>query len=84
MLRLSVIGQSAEEPIIAGLIRRFNVDISILYGNIDHIKDTPYGTLLVSLSGDDNNIQEALRHLQERDLGIEVIGYVARRHQAAH
>ena len=84
LLRLSFIGQSAEEPIIAGLIRRFNVDISILYGNIDHIKDTPYGTLLVSLSGDDNNIQEALRHLQERDLGIEVIGYVARRHQAAH
>ncbi len=80
LLRLSFIGQAADEPIIAGLIRRFNVDISILYGNIDHIKDTPYGTLLVSLTGDDNNIQEALRHLQERDLGIEVIGYVARRH----
>ena len=76
-------GHSTEEPIIAGLIRRFDIDISILYGNVDHIKTTPYGTLLLELSGDVEKIQEALSYLQEKQLGIEVIGYVARHDNVA-
>lgn len=82
ILRLSFIGRTAEEPIIAGMIRRFNVDTSILYGNIDHIKHTPFGTLIVELSGDQAGIQNALKYLRARDLGIEVIGYVARNARA--
>ena len=82
MLRLSFIGSSANEPVIAGLIRRFNVDVNILFGNIDHLKNTPFGTLLVEVSGDDAAIQSALRYLQEIELGIEVIGYVARNARA--
>ena len=78
LLRLSFLGNSAEEPVIASLIRRFNVDVNILYGNIDHIDSTPYGTLVIELSGEQTNIQEALQFLQAKDLGIEVIGYVAR------
>ena len=76
-------GHSTEEPIIAGLIRRFDIDISILYGNVDHIKTTPYGMLLLELSGDVEKIQEALSYLQEKQLGIEVIGYVARHDNVA-
>lgn len=83
VLRLSFFGHSAEEPVISSMIRRFNVDASILYGNIDHIQSTPYGTLIVELSGTQNNIQNALNYLQTRDLGIEVIGYVARNARAA-
>jgi len=83
VLRLSFIGHAAGEPIIAGMIRRFNVDTSILYGNIDHIQSTPFGTLLVELSGEQQNIESALNYLRAKDLGIEVIGYVARNARAA-
>ena len=83
MLRLSFIGASANEPIIAGLVRRFNVEVNILFGNIDHLKNIPFGTLLVELSGDDAAIQAALNYLNAKELGIEVIGYVARNARAA-
>jgi D-methionine transport system ATP-binding protein len=83
ILRLSFIGHSAEEPIIASMIRRFNVDASILYGNIDHIQRTPFGTLIIELSGEQADIQNALQYLKTRELGIEVIGYVARHARAA-
>lgn len=79
LLRLSFLGESADEPVIASVIRRFDVDISILYGNIDHIKDTPYGTLLVSLTGGEASVQDALAYLNTCDVKMEVIGYVARR-----
>ena len=83
MLRLSFIGESANEPIIAGLIRRFNIDVNILFGNIDHLKNTPFGTLTIELSGEDGAIQAALNYLNAKELGIEVIGYVARNARAA-
>ena len=73
---LTFIGDSADEPVIAALIRRFPIDVSILYGNIDHIKNTPYGRLLIGLSGAQDSIDEALTYLSQRDLRIEVIGYV--------
>jgi D-methionine transport system ATP-binding protein len=77
MMRLTFIGASANEPIIAGLIRRFDVDVNILFGNIDHLKSTPFGTLLVEITGKDASVQAALNYLHELELGIEVIGYVA-------
>jgi D-methionine transport system ATP-binding protein len=83
VVRLSFIGNSAEEPIISSMIRRFNIDASILYGNIDHIQSTPFGTLLLELSGDQAAQQNALAYLNTQELGIEVIGYVARFNRAA-
>ena len=67
---------------VADVYKR-QVDINIIYGNVDHIKNTPYGTLVVELAGADDAIQQALAYLRERNLGIEVIGYVARDAAAA-
>lgn len=78
LVRLSFVGPSATEPVIAGMIRRCNVDASILYGNIDHIQDTLYGTLTLELAGDEAAIAAALKYLAAHELGLEVIGYVAR------
>lgn len=78
ILRLSFLGHSAEEPVISSMIRRFDIDASILHGNIDHIQTIPFGTLIVELSGDSASLEQALSYLQTRELGIEVIGYVPR------
>lgn len=78
VVRVSFLGRTAEEPIIAALIRRCNVDVSILFGNIDHIQNTPFGTLIIEVSGDAASIQSSLQYLKARDLGVEVIGYVKR------
>jgi ABC-type methionine transport system ATPase subunit len=58
-------------------VKNFDVDVNILYGNIDSIKETPYGTLLIEVSGGRNSIKSALTYLHERKLKMEVIGYVA-------
>ena len=78
IVRVSFLGQAAKEPIIAALIRHYNVDVSILFGNIDHIQNTPFGTLIIEVTGEAAHIQSALQYLGERDLGVEVIGYVKR------
>ncbi len=83
VLRLSFLGGAAEEPVIARLIRKYNIDVNILFGNIDTIQDTPFGTLVVELAGEQAAVSGALKYLQAHELGIEVIGYVARNDRAA-
>ena len=77
LVRLTFVGSSAGEPVISSLIRRFDVEADILYGNIDAIKDIPYGRMLIGLSGTADAVENALSFLREKDLRIEVIGYVA-------
>lgn len=78
IVRVSFLGQAAKDPVIAALIRRYNVDISILFGNIDHIQNIPFGTLIIEVAGDSTQLQNALQYLSARELGVEVIGYVNR------
>ena len=77
LVRLTFVGSSAGEPVISTLIRKYDVEADILYGNIDSIKDTPYGRMLIGLSGTADAVENALSFLREKDLRIEVIGYVA-------
>lgn len=73
--KISFIGDSASEPIVSGMVKRFDVDVSILYGNIDQLKDVPFGTLVVEVSGAKAGVQSALDYLKNLNLKLEVIGY---------
>ena len=75
IVRISFIGDSASEPIVSGMVKRFAVDVSILYGNIDQLKDVPFGTLIIEVSGDQKGIKNALEYLHSQNLKTEVIGY---------
>lgn len=77
LLRISFLGDTAAEPIISGVVRRFDVDVNILYGTIDHIQGVPYGTLIVELTGNGTR-EAAMEYLKNLNLGLEVIGYVRR------
>ncbi|MBQ1868755.1 MAG: NIL domain-containing protein, partial [Selenomonas sp.] len=74
------LGESADDPVIAGLIRKFPIEVSILYGNLDHIKDTPYGRLLIGITGQQSDIDAAMEYLRQRDLRIEFIGYAEKKY----
>ncbi len=77
LVNITFIGDTADEPVISNLIKDFPIDVSILYGNIDHIKDTPFGRLLIGMTGDLSAIGDALAYLKSRNLRIEVIGYAS-------
>lgn len=80
MIRLSFIGDITDEPILAGVIRKHRVDISILFANVDAIKGVHYGSLTVEIIGDKEAMKAALEDLQEQKLRVEVLGYVNRAH----
>ena len=77
IVRLCFIGNSAGDPIVSGMVKKFDVDINIIYGNIDSLKDIPFGTLVIEISGSAAGIKNALHYLHEQQLKVEVIGYVS-------
>lgn len=77
IVRLSFLGNSAGDPVVSGMVKKFAVDINILYGNIDSLKDTPYGTLVIELSGTAEGLENSLKYLHEENLKVEVLGYVS-------
>lgn len=76
VLQISFFGSVAAQPIVSTIARQFDVDINILVAHIDHIRTTPYGTMILQLSGED--IEESLEYMLDQNLKLEVIGYVAR------
>lgn len=77
IMRLKFRGDVANEPIIANLIKEFNLDVSILYGSIDYIQNVSFGQLIIMLDGSENDMNNALGHLKSLPITSEVIGYVS-------
>ncbi len=77
LVRLSFIGDSAGEPIVSVLIKEYDTNVNILTANIENLQDTPFGTLLIEVEGDEAHLKKALDYLHERKVKDEVIGYVS-------
>jgi len=73
LIRASFIGASAGDPVISGLVKKYDIKANILYGNIDRVKDTPFGNLTLELIGDPDLMNQALDYLRENGLEIEVL-----------
>ncbi|NLK01200.1 MAG: methionine ABC transporter ATP-binding protein [Clostridia bacterium] len=73
LVRISFIGKTAGEPVVSTMIRRFDVEANILYGNIDRVMGTPFGSLTLELIGRSDSIDKAAEYLQSRGLKIEVL-----------
>ena len=72
-VRLSYVGETTDEPLIAGLFRDFNVTANILYGNIEVLQDTPVGSLLVILSGTPEQLKASISTLADHHVEIEIL-----------
>lgn len=76
LIKLKFTGDQVDEPLVAALVRKFNLDVSILFGGIDYIQDKSFGRLILVLNGDRNNARQAIEYIDQLSVGSEVLGYV--------
>lgn len=74
LVKLNYIGASTTEPLINDLYDKFGVKTNVLAGNIEFITGIPVGNLIVSLSGDRENLAKIGDYLEERNVDVEVLG----------
>ena len=84
LLRLIFLGESADDPVLATMIREIKgIEVTMLFGNLDHIHGVPFGRMIIGIQGSEERIELAMDFLEQRDLKMEVIGYVQRHHTAS-
>lgn len=73
IIKLTYIGDNTTDPIITNLIRNYQLDVTILHGNVSQTKEGPYGTLFIHVDGDQEKLNQAINYLQDEQLSLEVI-----------
>ena len=78
LVRLRFKGNVTNDPLVVHVARKFNIDVSVLYGNIDYIQNVPFGYLIVVIMGDMENQTKAYSYIKSQPIESEVLGYVPR------
>lgn len=76
VVQLSFTGNITLDPIVSNVGKKFGVDMSIFFGQVDYIQEVAFGRLIVTVVGDKAAVKSALEYLHELPIKSEVIGYV--------
>ncbi|MCF6806792.1 methionine ABC transporter ATP-binding protein [Thiotrichales bacterium 19S9-12] len=77
VLKLTFLGSSTQEPIIATLTQKFDVIANLLQANIDLVQNQAIGISICQLLGEPENITQALEYIHQHNIQTEVLGYAA-------
>jgi D-methionine transport system ATP-binding protein len=73
ILRFRYLERNVSEALVSQLSRKFELDINIIFGNIELIGDNPIGGLVAIVQGTSDSIDQAMQYLHEKNVGVEVI-----------
>lgn len=73
ILALSFTDNSAGQPIIARLIKEFDIDVNIISGKIEYIQEKPIGKLVVEVPVDCHRLSTIIQYLERNHVRVEVL-----------
>jgi D-methionine transport system ATP-binding protein len=73
LTHFSYVGDGAFNSLISIASRNFNININIIFGDLDIIQDKPAGGLINIIEGEALNIEEALAWFRTQGVRVEVL-----------
>lgn len=73
IIRLSYLQKNVSEPLISIVSSKFGVVLNIIFADIEIVQGAPVGGTVAIFSGENQNIQNALGWLKEKNVGIEIL-----------
>ena len=73
ILRFRYLERNVSEALVSKLSREFNLDINIIFGNIELIGHNPIGGLVSIVQGRSEDIDGAIKYLRDKNVGVEVV-----------
>lgn len=73
IIRLSYLQKNVSEPLISTVSSKFGVVLNIIFADIEIVQGAPVGGTVAIFSGENQNIQNALCWLKEKNVGIEIL-----------
>jgi D-methionine transport system ATP-binding protein len=76
LYRLGFVGSSVEEALLSQVARRFDLNFSILHGQVDEIQEQTFGSLAVLVKGGAAQVDPAIAFLREHGVTVEELDHV--------
>lgn len=73
ILKFTYLERNTSEALVSHISRNFNLDVNIIFGNIELIGEHPIGGLVSIVKGEAKNITDAISYLRGKNVGVEVI-----------
>ena len=73
IVRLSYIQRNVSEPLISTVSRKFDITLNIIFSDIAIVQNAPIGGTVAIISGEREQITQAMQYLSEKNVGVEVI-----------
>ncbi|WP_125702989.1 methionine ABC transporter ATP-binding protein [Lacticaseibacillus daqingensis] len=73
LVRLTYVGASTDQPLVATLYKEFSVTANILFGDIQILQGTPFGNLIVVLSGTQADLDRTFAYLKANDVTVQAL-----------
>lgn len=73
IVRLSYIQRNVSEPLISTVSRKFDITLNIIFSDIAIVQNAPIGGTVAVISGEREQITQAIAYLSEKNVGVEVI-----------
>ena len=68
---LHFVDEGTGSPIISQVCKKFDVDINIRAGGIQHLPENDIGTMIVDITGSDNEVEKAIAFFKENGVSVE-------------
>lgn len=72
IISLSFSGEQSKKPVVSYIIKEFNLDLSVIQGNIQQTQEGSIGSLFVQIDGTEAHFNQALEYLQQNNIQTEV------------
>lgn len=76
LIKLEFTGQSVDDPVVSEVSRLFSLNNNIMFAKIEYAGDVQFGSIVLEVSGTEENHQKALEYYKEKHIKVEVLGYV--------
>ncbi|MDY5589031.1 MAG: ATP-binding cassette domain-containing protein [Arcanobacterium sp.] len=73
LVRLRYVRHNAKDPLITAMARRFDVDLAIIFADVEVVQGAPIGGTVGILSGKAEHISAAIDFLSSQDVEVEVL-----------
>ena len=73
IMKFKYMERNTSEALVSHISREYNLDVNIIFGNVDLIGGCPIGGLVSIVKGDSQKIKEAILFLESKQVEVEVI-----------
>jgi len=73
IVKFKYLERNVSEALVSNISRMFDINVNIIFGNIELVGGNPLGGLISIISGRAEDIEEALNYLKNKNVGVEVI-----------